>query len=147
VARYVTLYEASPSAHTLIYPGVIETLATLAEQGYSLVVCTNKPERVTGALLKVLGISGLFTRVFGGDTLPWRKPDPRVIEAILEEFGAKAPSTLFVGDSEVDAACAQAAGVPFAFMTYGYHRVPVAEIPRTATLDTFGELVPLLSSM
>jgi phosphoglycolate phosphatase len=145
VARYVALYEASPAAHTVIYPGVIETLAALAEQGYPLVVCTNKPERVSGALLKVLGMSGLFARVFGGDTLPWRKPDPRVIAAILEEFGVKPADTLFIGDSEVDAATAEAAGVPFALMTYGYHRVPIAEIPRMATLDSFGELVPLLT--
>jgi phosphoglycolate phosphatase len=144
VARYVALYEASPAAHTLIYPGVIETLAALAELGYPLVVCTNKPERVSGALLKVLGMSGLFTRVFGGDTLPWRKPDPRVIEAILKEFGVKPADVLFIGDSEVDAATAEAAGVPFALMTYGYHRVPIAEIPRMSTLDSFGELLPLL---
>jgi phosphoglycolate phosphatase len=145
VARYVALYEASPSVHTLIYPGVIETLATMAEQGYPLVICTNKPERVTGALLKVLGMSGFFTRVFGGDTLPWRKPDPRVIAAILKEFGVKPANALFIGDSEVDAATAEAAGVPFALMTYGYHRVPIAEIPRMATLDSFGELVPMLA--
>jgi phosphoglycolate phosphatase len=145
VARYVALYEASPAAHTLIYPGVIETLAVLAERGYPLVVCTNKPERVSGALLKVLGIGGLFSRVFGGDSFPWRKPDPRVIAAILNEFGLKAADVLFIGDSEVDAACAEAAGVPFALMTYGYHRVPIVQIPRMATLDSFGELVPLLT--
>ena len=145
VTRYLALYEASPSAHTLIYPGVVETLATLAELGYPLVVCTNKPERVSGALLQALGIAGLFTRVFGGDSFPWRKPDPRVIGAILKEFALSAADALFVGDSEVDAACAEAAGVPFALVTYGYHRVPVVEIPRTATLGTFGELVPLLT--
>jgi phosphoglycolate phosphatase len=145
VARYVALYEASPAAHTVIYPGVIETLAALAEQGYLLVVCTNKPERVSGALLKVLGMFGLFVRVFGGDTLPWRKPDPRVIGAILKEFGVKPANVLFIGDSEVDAATAEAAGVPFALMTYGYHRVPIAEIPRLATVDSFSELLPLLA--
>jgi phosphoglycolate phosphatase len=145
VARYVALYEASPAVHTLIYPGVIQTLATLAEQGYPLVLCTNKPERVTAAVLKALGIAGLFVRVFGGDTLPWRKPDPRVIAAILKEFGVKPENALFVGDSEVDASTAEAAGVPFALMTYGYHRVPIAEIPRMATLDSFAELIPLLT--
>jgi len=145
VARYVALYEASPAAHTLVYPGVVETLATLAELGYLLVVCTNKPERVSGALLKVLGMAELFTRVFGGDTLPWRKPDPRVIEAIAKEFGVDPADALFIGDSEVDAACAEAAGVPFALVTYGYHRVPIADIPRMAVLDTFGQLVSLLT--
>lgn len=145
VARYVAHYEASPSRHTVIYPGVVETLATLAERGYPLIVCTNKPERVSGTLLKALGIGGLFVRVFGGDSLPWRKPDPRVLSAILDEFKVAATNALFVGDSEVDAGCAKGAGVPFALVTYGYHRIPIAEIPRSVMLETFGGLVPLLA--
>jgi phosphoglycolate phosphatase len=145
VARYVALYEASPSANTLVYPGVVEALEVLDAQGYSLIVCTNKPERLTHAVLKALGLDRYFARVYGGDSLPWRKPDPLVIHTILAELRVTPPRALFIGDSEVDAACAEAAGVPFALMTYGYHRVPIAEIPRMATLDSFGELLLLLT--
>jgi phosphoglycolate phosphatase len=45
-----------------------------------------------------------------------------------------------VGDSEVDAATAQAAGVPFLLMTHGYHRNPPEEIPCFARFDDFETL-------
>ncbi|HTJ65790.1 MAG TPA: phosphoglycolate phosphatase [Alphaproteobacteria bacterium] len=147
VARYVALYEAAPADRTIVYPGVAETLAVLAGQGYRSVVCTNKPERLSRAVLGALGIDQYMAGVVGGDSLPWRKPDPRVIAATLERFGGAAGEALFVGDSEVDGACAESAGVPFALMTYGYHRVPLAEIPRLAALDNFADLPALLAGL
>jgi phosphoglycolate phosphatase len=147
VARYVEFYEGSPADRTVMYPGVPETLEALHGRNYSLVVCTNKPERVTRAVLKALGIDQCFARVYGGDSLPVRKPDPRVIGLICAELHRSSDKTLFVGDSEVDAATAQAAGVPFVLMTYGYHRVPLAEIPRLAVLDNFADLPGYLDGL
>jgi phosphoglycolate phosphatase len=147
IARYVGLYEASPADRTIVYPGVVDTLAALAGQGHRSIVCTNKPERVSHSVLGALGIDRYLAGVVGGDSLPWRKPDPRVIEGTLERFGGIAAEAVFIGDSEVDAACAAAAGLRFILMTYGYHRVPLDEIPRLAALDAFGDLPGLLARM
>lgn len=45
-----------------------------------------------------------------------------------------------VGDNEHDVATAKAAGVPVVAVSYGYARVPLAELHADATIDAFDEL-------
>lgn len=103
---------------TRLYPGVSETLAAL--DGAALAVVSNKPEAFTRRILQGLGIAGRFRAVFGGDSLPVRKPDPAVVRAVLAAIGGSRP--LLVGDSGTDVRTARNAGIPCCAVTYGYHR-------------------------
>jgi phosphoglycolate phosphatase len=144
LAQFLEHYEAEPTAFTHTFPGVPETLERLQAFGLILAICTNKPARLTEMILERLGIDRFFVRVVAGDTLPFRKPDPRALMDVVNGFGTPPEATLMVGDSEVDAATAHAAKVPFALMTYGYHRGPIDGISSVATLDHFRELATLL---
>lgn len=144
LARFLSHYEAEPTAGTRIFPGVSATLERLQAAGLTLALCTNKPTHLTGVILERLGIARFFVRVVSGDTLPFRKPDPRTVLELVHGFGTAKAATLLVGDSEVDAATAHAANVPFVLMTYGYHRGPIDDIASVATLDHFHELATLL---
>jgi phosphoglycolate phosphatase len=139
--RYLALYEADPLRLTRLYPCVAETLARLRAHGIRLALCTNKPERPSRAILAHFGLADGFDRIVGGDTLPWCKPDRRVLERLLDDLGMTADEAVLVGDSEVDAATAAAAGLPFILMTYGYRRTPVEAIACDAALDDFRDLV------
>jgi phosphoglycolate phosphatase len=141
---FLAHYEADPTNVTRTFAGVAETLERLRSIGLTLAVCTNKPSRLTGMILERLGIDHYFARVVAGDSMPFRKPDPRALMEVVDGFGTAREATLMVGDSEVDAATAHAASVPFALMTYGYHRGPIEDISSVATLDHFGELATLL---
>jgi len=141
---FLAHYEADPTNVTRTFAGVAETLERLRSIGLTLAVCTNKPSRLTGMILERLGIDRYFARVVAGDSMPFRKPDPRALMEVVDGFGTAKEATLMVGDSEVDAATAHAASVPFALMTYGYHRGPIEDISSVATLDHFGELATLL---
>ncbi|HUO20490.1 MAG TPA: phosphoglycolate phosphatase [Steroidobacteraceae bacterium] len=140
VARYLAHYEADPVARTTVYPGVRATLEAFREEGIPLAVLTNKLSRSTGLVLERLDLARYFSRVVSGDSLAFRKPDPRVLLALLAEFAVSPAASLMVGDSEVDADTARAAGVPFVQMTYGYHRGPLQEIPSAAQLADFAAL-------
>lgn len=140
-------YESDATQCTTAFPGVEEALRSLSAVGIPLALCTNKPARITADILESLGLDRYFARVVGGDSLPFRKPDPRVLLAILEGFDARPEGALLVGDSEVDAATAGAAGVPFVLMKHGYHRGPVAAIPCLAALDDFAELPALVRAL
>ena len=144
--QYLRFYEADPATATTAYGQVSETLSTLAAAGYRLAVCTNKPEKVTRLVLDRLGLAPCFELVVGGDTMPFRKPDPRLLTYIAEKLGVGLDDTLLIGDSEVDAATAEAAGIPFILMSYGYRRGPVETISAAAALDRFGDLVELLAA-
>jgi phosphoglycolate phosphatase len=144
LALFLKYYEAEPTAFTRTFPDVHATLERLRAHGLMLALCTNKPARLTGVILERLEIEQYFVRVIAGDSLPFRKPDPRALLAVLTGFDTPSAATIMVGDSEVDAATAQAAGVPFILMTYGYHRGPIDGISSIATLDHFHELATLL---
>ncbi len=137
-------YESGATTLTTVFPGAVQALQALQAAGIPLAVCTNKPSRPTAAVLAGLGLGKYFARVFGGDSLPFRKPDPRVLVALLEAFSSRPESSLLVGDSEVDAATASAAGVPFVLMKHGYRRGPAEAIPCRAALENFAELPVLL---
>lgn len=140
-------YEAEPVRETRPYPGVRAALERLSADGRHLAVCTNKPERLAEMVLERLNLAGFFTRIVGGDTLPYRKPDPRVLRGLLEHYAVTAHDALMVGDSEVDAAAAQSAGVPMVLMCYGYRRGPLEQIPRLAALEQFEALPALIDSL
>jgi phosphoglycolate phosphatase len=144
LAQFLEHYEEDPTNVTRTFPGVAETLGRLQATGLTLAVCTNKPTRLTTMILERLEIDRFFTRVVAGDSMPFRKPDPRALMEVVDGFGTQKEAVLMVGDSEVDAATAHAASVPFVLMTYGYHRGPIEDISSIATLDHFRELATLL---
>jgi phosphoglycolate phosphatase len=117
----------------------------LDSHGLKLAVCTNKPIALTHVILERLALDRYFTHVVGGDSNPFRKPDPRVLLEMLAALQTSSAASVFVGDSEVDAATAAAAGVPFVLMTHGYHRGPVGEIPCIAALEHFERLAEFLA--
>lgn len=104
--------------HTKPYPGVVEGLGRLS--AVRKAIASNKPEAMSVRIVRELGLAEHFVRVTGGDTFPRRKPDPLPVRELMREFGGDAESTLLVGDSEVDLETAQAAGLRFCGVTYGY---------------------------
>ncbi len=145
LARYLTCYEADPLGLTTLYPGVPETLALLQDRGIRLALSTNKPERPSRAILEHFGLADRFERIVGGDSLPWRKPDRRMLDTIVEALGETTDASLMIGDSEVDAATAVAAGMGFILMSYGYRRGPVESIQCRAAFDDFTALAGLFA--
>lgn len=145
LSRFLSFYSQDPIQHTQLYPGVIETLEALAQRGHALALCTNKPQAPTREILERMHLARYFSHVVGGDSFPFRKPDPRMLLALLEPTGTAPERAVLVGDSEVDSATAVNAQVPFILMSYGYHRAPVGQISKTAVLDDLRLLPDLLS--
>lgn len=108
--------------HPRLYPGAAPALEGLRARGVTLAICTNKPSRFVEPLLEHLGIAGHFAAVLGGDSLPERKPAAAPLLHLCSQFGHAPKEALMVGDSAVDAAAANAAGVPLALVRYGYLR-------------------------
>ncbi|RDW13424.1 phosphoglycolate phosphatase [Paracoccus thiocyanatus] len=144
VASFMTRYHDATGL-TRLYPNVAETLGVLADRGYPLGLCTNKPLGPTRAILDHFGIAQLFGAVVGGDSLPQRKPDPAPLRAVFVGLGADPanPRGVYVGDSEFDEECASNTGVPFLLFTRGYRKTPVDKMVHNGTFDDFAHL-PLL---
>ncbi len=142
--RFNEIYGAAPCALSKLYPGVAESLTALRAAGFRLGICTNKPEVPARQMLKDLGIDGYFTALVGGDSLPERKPDPAPLRRAAGDLGVDTSDLVYVGDSEVDAATAEAAGVPFLLFTEGYRKSPVEAIAHRASFASYRHLGPLV---
>ena len=144
--RFLSIYEADPSAHSALYPGVAETLEALATAGLRLGICTNKPMGATVRLLNDLGIAGHFAAVVGGDSYPTRKPSPEPVLGLLDRLEVWPNEAAFVGDNEHDVAAARAANIARVLLVpYGYARVPLDGLPHDGILDGFADLPRRLS--
>jgi len=102
------------------YPGMVDLLDALPPLGVRVAIVTNKPEALTRKILAGLGLLQRMIAVVGGDTFPERKPHPRGVESVLSLCRADRSRVLLVGDSPVDAATAQAAGIAFCGVLWGF---------------------------
>lgn len=142
---YLDHYAAHICEGTAPYPHVTEALDGLAAQGVRLAICTNKSERLTRLLLDALGWQDQFSALVGGDSLPWRKPDPRLLlETVARAGGGRAA---FVGNSIFDAETARAAQLPFVAVSFGFRDRPVEALGADAVIDSYAELIPALARL
>jgi phosphoglycolate phosphatase len=145
-AADVAAYSAEYAAHTVeasrLYPGVADGLRAMADEGWHLAVCTNKPEAPARALLHAFGLDGLIRAIGGGDSFPVRKPDPRHLLATLAAAGGSPDRAVMVGDHANDVAAATGAGVKCIFAAWGYGRASMAA-GASATAAAFAEVPDL----
>ncbi|MEQ8898350.1 MAG: HAD-IA family hydrolase [Roseovarius sp.] len=141
--QYPLLLEAYAGAidtHTVLYPGAMEAVALLADSGYRVAICTNKPEHLAKLLLERLGVSGAFGAMIGADTLPVRKPDPEPLREAVRRAGGLPERALLVGDTVTDRETSRAAGVPSVLVTFGPGGAGVAALEPEALIGHFDEL-------
>ena len=100
------------------YDKIPQLLQTLKASGVKMAVVSNKID---------FAVKDLRDRFF-----PWldvamgeqagiaRKPDPAMVYLAMEELGATAAETVFIGDSEVDVVTAQNAGLDCIAVLWGF---------------------------
>jgi phosphoglycolate phosphatase len=105
---------------TTLYPGVKESLERLEAAGKRMAVLTNKPVRMSNAIVEGLGVAGHFFQVYGGNSFDFKKPHPIGVETLMRQAGVDRERTVMVGDSAVDVNTAINAGVRSCGVTYGF---------------------------
>lgn len=113
---------AAPLMHGAVYPGMTDALQELKPL-CPLVVVTNKPRTLAGAVLAAGGLLRYFVAVHGADHLADRKPAPAMLMRAARELGLATGELLMVGDGEADMEAAQAAGARAVLVGWGYGRV------------------------
>ncbi len=143
--EFTRAYFDQPAALSQLYPNVRDTLDNLRAKGFSMGICTNKAHSITTRVLKELGLEKYFTSVIGADSLRPNKPDPAMLLAGIRELETSADEVIFVGDSEVDAATAEAANVRFVLFTSGYLQGSPEDINSAARFADFAQLPGLVN--
>lgn len=140
---YHRQYHAHLLDQTRLYPEVAETLASFAALPKAIV--TNKPFAFTRPLLEGLDLAKHFRIVFGGDSLPERKPAPLMLLEAARLCEIDPAECLMIGDSWIDVEAGKNAGMKTAGYVGGFRGRAELEAARVDhLLERFGELIPLV---
>ncbi len=145
ISEFLTYYNAHATDLTAPYEGIVEVLLWLVKENISAGVITNKPETSARIILRDLGLEKYFEVIVGGDTTQNTKPDPLPYLTACQKIGVAVSDTIYVGDSETDAATAVNANVPFVLYSGGYRSTAVYEIPHNVVVDHPDEIPAALT--
>ncbi len=147
LAGYQKHYLEINGDHSTVYEGVHEGLAAMKAQGLRLACVTNKPIAFARPLLEKTGLAAYFELVYGGDSLPAKKPDPLPMLTVCRDFALEPSQVVAIGDSSNDAEAARAAGCKSLTVPYGYnHGKPVQSIDSDGIVGTLLVAAQLLAA-
>lgn len=145
--RFTDYYASNIAVASRPFPGLLDALNGLRDQGARLGVCTNKRESLTLQLLDTLDLGRYFDAIVGRDTLDVSKPHPRHLTTTIERAGGSRDYAVMIGDAKPDIDAARAAGVPVVGATFGYTDVPIAQLNPDALLDDYRDLEGILGPL
>ena len=103
------------------YDGIIETLQELKRRGCRTAVVSNKFDAATKSLCNHF-FSGLIDVAIGENEAAGihKKPAPDTVFEAIRLLGVSREEAVYVGDSDVDIATAQASGIPCISVLWGF---------------------------
>ncbi len=147
IACFQRHYALGNGAHAQLYPGVLEGLGAMREAGLLLACVTNKPHKLATELLAKKDLARFFSYVYGGDSLPFKKPHAYPVLRVCSDFALAPAQVVLIGDSSNDAEAARAAGCLSLCVPYGYnHGQPIGSAGADAVVtDLHAAAIMLLS--
>lgn len=92
-------------------PEIARMLEQLRTIGIQTGIVTGKGQRSADISLRQWHLSSYFDVVITGDDVTYPKPHPEGILLAMEQLGANASETIYVGDSDADVLAGRAAGL------------------------------------
>lgn len=123
-----------------LFPGVVEGLASMVDDGYRLAVATGKARRGLDRVLQESPVQHLFDATRCADETR-SKPHPLMLDEIINEIGADRQRAIMVGDSVFDLEMARNAGIDALAVSYGVQPCDrLADYEPVACMDSFAQL-------
>lgn len=140
-ARYAETYTAADC-----YDGIQDAVTALCHRGYTSAVLSNKPDKYTVALCRILFPENTFALTRGQQEGVPTKPDPTAPLSIAARLGVKPEECAFIGDSEVDIRTAKNAGMMSVGCAWGYRSADGLRAEGAdAVIDTPDQLLTLFN--
>lgn len=130
---------------TAPYSGIVDLLSRLRAKGMHTAVVSNKPDDAVKALCARY-FNGLFDEAVGVCAGVRPKPCPDAVCGVLDELHIERAEAVYIGDTEVDAATAENAGLDFIAVDWGFRERPLLEKQRAQLIaSTADELFDALT--
>ncbi|KAL3142241.1 hypothetical protein ABBQ38_002585 [Trebouxia sp. C0009 RCD-2024] len=94
-------------------PGVKRIINEALEAGAKVAICSTSNEKAVQKIVDVMMEPEVASqiRVFAGDVVPHKKPDPAIYYLAAQELGVKPSSCVVIEDSHIGSLAAKAAGM------------------------------------
>ena len=140
-------YAVHLNDHTVPYAGIMELLAKLKEKEIPTAVVSNKSDAAVKKLCQET-FGDLVPLAIGESERVQKKPAPDTIIEAAAGIDVPLKDCVYVGDSEVDLATAENAGIPCISVSWGFRDRELLESLGSKTLlDTVSELRDCLLNM
>lgn len=116
---FKTYYAVHCNDKTKTYPGVMDMLKELKKNGYKIVVLSNKAQYAVTKLCDIY-FNNLLDDAVGARENVAKKPSPDALYICAENNNINLNNVIYVGDSDVDVATANNAGVRGIAVTWGF---------------------------
>ncbi len=127
---------------TYFLPGAKEALKTLHKLGYRLGIVSTKFRFRIETVLERDGLLDTVELIIGGEDVTNHKPHPESLLKATEGLGLPVERCVYVGDNEVDASAAKAAGVKYVAVKTGSTPVETFDsYPRVAMLESVADII------
>ena len=126
---------------TELMPDVPDVLEALSRRGHPMAVASNKPAAFSRRILEAKGVASYFLAVGGPDPETPAKPNPAMLQRLMQSAGTSPAETMVVGDMEVDSEFARAAGCRVVLVSGGSRSKDELErVDKDGLLDRLKEL-------
>ena len=116
---FKTYYAVHCNDKTKTYPGVMDMLKELKKNGYKIAVLSNKAQYAVTKLCNIY-FNNLLDDAVGARENVAKKPSPDALYICAENNNINLNNVIYVGDSDVDVATANNAGVRGIAVTWGF---------------------------
>lgn len=116
---FLKYYKVHSMDNTRPYDGIVELIKEVRASGIKTAVVSNKIDSAVKELCANF-FEGAFDVAYGERVGIPRKPDPKPINAIIDEFGLSKNEVVYIGDSEVDLLTANNAKIDHIIVTWGF---------------------------
>ena len=129
VKKYREYYidEGHYADETTLFENVKETLENLKKQGFYIAIASGKPKRILDKMVECFHLNE-FELVLGtGESCFKPKPDPEIINYIMNQLHVSKEESVMVGDTKADIMAGKNAGIDTIAVTYGYEKIDILE--------------------
>ena len=126
---------------TVLFPSVKKLIDKFKNEGYYMAVASSKPKRILDKMVNAFELEG-FNYVLGTEESDFKhKPDPQIVNYIMDKLNVSKEDTVIIGDSKSDILTGKNAGIDTIAVTYGYDKKENLENAKpTYIIDDFAKL-------
>jgi phosphoglycolate phosphatase len=135
VEAFEASYAKSWNQASMPYSGIETLLERLAEEGLTLGVLSNKPDRFTKQCIRHFFPHVPFTAIEGQKPAVPRKPHPAGVHQMASDWKLRTEDIVYIGDTNTDMETAVAAGCCAIGVSWGFRTV--AELQRSGAQRIF----------